>query len=165
MYWFKRKWRQVKRVVDFLPIIWKGYDWDYQYAIELFQHQLKRMADHIGSNKAWGMEHKQTASRIRTAVELMEKVYDEEYAFEYMKQMEEKYGKSSFEFEELDELNKNGDPYYTMVEKWEEDYTESDIKLIDGEKNTLMRESRAKQARAHKILWRYIEHNIQHWWD
>ena len=91
--------------------------------------------------------------------------YDEEYAFEYIKQMEEKYGKSSFEFEELDSLDENGDPYYTMVEKWEEDYTESDIKLIDDEKNTLMWESRAKQARAHKILWRYIEHNIQSWWD
>ena len=25
MYWFKRKWRQIKRVADFLPIIWKGF--------------------------------------------------------------------------------------------------------------------------------------------
>jgi len=164
MYWFKRKWRQIKRVADFLPIIWKGYDWDYHYAIELFQHQLKRTAHEI-EHRGRSLNRKQTASRIRTAVELMERVYDEEYAFEYIKQMEEKYGKSSFEFEELDSLDKNGDPYYSMVEKWEEDYTEADINLIDGEKNALMWESRAKQARAHKILWRYIEHNIQHWWD
>ena len=47
MYLFKRKWRQIKRVIDFLPIIWKGYDWDYRYAVELFQHQLKRTADQI----------------------------------------------------------------------------------------------------------------------
>jgi len=164
MYWFKRKWRQVKRVADFLPIIWKGYDWDYHYAIELFQHQLKRTAHEI-ENRGHSLNRKQTASRIRTAVELMEKVYDEEYAFEYNKQMEEKYGKSSFEFEELDELDKNGDPYYTMVEKWEEDYTEAEVSLIDEEKNTLMWESRVKQARAHKILWQYIEHNILKWWD
>ena len=72
MYWFKRKWRQVKRVADFLPIIWKGYDWDYHYAIELFQHQLKRTAHEI-EHRGHSLNRKQTASRIRTAVELIEK--------------------------------------------------------------------------------------------
>ena len=90
-YWFKRKWSQIKRVWDFLPLIWKGYDWDYGYAVELFQHQLKRMADHIGSDKAWALENKQTASRIRTAVELMQKVYDDEYGMEYYNIIEEKF--------------------------------------------------------------------------
>lgn len=164
MYWFKRKWRQIKRVVDFLPIIWKGYDWDYRYAVELFQHQLKRTADAIEKNGMHVGNHN-TANRIRTAVELMEKVYDEEYQFEYTNKIEEKYGKSSFEFEELEELDINGDPYYEAVEKWHEPYTEEEIMLIQEEKNTLMWESRAKQKKAHRILWQYIEHNIQHWWD
>lgn len=164
MYWFKRKWRQVKRVADFLPIIWKGYDWDYHYAIELFQHQLKRTAHEI-EHRGYALKREQTASKIRTAVKLIEKVYDEEYAFEYNQQMEEKYGISSFEFEELETLDANGDPYYTMVEKWDEDYTEEEVILINEEKNTLMWESRAKQKKAHRILWRYIEHNIQNWWD
>ena len=164
MYWFKRKWRQIKRVVDFLPIIWKGYDWDYHYAIELFQHQLKRTAKEIRI-RGNSVDRENTANRIETAVELMEKVYDEEYTFDYSTKMEEKYGKSSFEFKELDKLDERGDPYYEMVEEWEHDYTEAELMLINEEKNAAMWEARAKQDKAHRILWQYMEHNIRRWWD
>jgi len=30
--------RRVKRTRDFLPMIWNGYDFDYRYAIDLFQY-------------------------------------------------------------------------------------------------------------------------------
>ena len=164
MYWFKRKWRQIKRVVDFIPIIWKGYDWDFRYAIELFQHQLKRTADEIEKN-GYHVNKENTVHRIRTAVELMEKVYDEEYQFEYSTKIEEKYGPSKFEFEELEQIDETGNPYYTMVEHFEEDYTPEEKLLIEQERNNLMWDSRVKQRKAHRILWQYIEHNIQHWWD
>ena len=164
MYWFKRKWRQIKRVWDFLPIIWKGYDWDYHYAVELFQYQLKRTADEI-ETRGYTVDAKNTASRIRTAVNLMEKVYDEEYQFEYINKIEEKYGKSSFDFQELDDLDQKGDPYYTMVEVFEEDYTKEELAVIEEEKTEAMWAARAKQAKAHKLLWNYIEHNIRNWWD
>lgn len=164
MYWFKRKWRQVKRVADFLPIIWKGYDWDYHYAIELFQHQLKRTANSIEKN-GYHIGKENTAARIRTAVELMEKVYDEDYAFEYHNVIEKKYGKSNFDFVETGDFDENGDPYYTMEEFYENDYTKGELELISEDKSTLRLESFAKQKRAHKILWDYIEHNIQNWWD
>ena len=164
MYWFKRKWRQIKRVLDFLPIIWKGYDWDYNYAIELFQHQLKRTANEIESNGHL-QNSKNVVSRIRTGVELIEKVYDEDYAMEYFDIMEKKYGKSNFDFVETGEFDKKGDPYYTMEEFYENDYTKGELGLISEEKSTLRLESFAKQKRAHKILWDFIEHNIQNWWD
>lgn len=51
-YWFKRKIGQVERVLYFLPIIWKGYDFDYIYSINLFKHQLKRQADYLESDRA-----------------------------------------------------------------------------------------------------------------
>ena len=164
-YWFRRKWSQIKRVIDFLSLIWKGYDWDYHYAIELFQHQLKRMADHIGSDKAWGMEYKQTASRIRTAVELMDKVYNEEYGMEYYNVIEEKYGKTNFEFVETGDFDEKGDPYYTMEIVYENNHTKEEIELINEERRVLQLECRAKQKRAHKLLWDFVEHNIQKWWD
>lgn len=164
-YWFKRKWSQIKRVIDFLPLIWKGYDWDYHYAVELFQHQLKRMADHIGSDKAWALEHKQTSSRIRTAVELMQKVYDEDYGIGYMDIIEEKYGKSNMDFVELDKKDENGRPYYSLVVTNELARDEEHQKEIDEERRLLVLEYRDRQKRAHKLLWDFIEHNIQHWWD
>lgn len=156
--------KKIRRVIDFLPIIWKGYDWDYRYAIELFQYQLSRTAGEI-EKKGYQVGRENTANRIRTAVKLMDKVYDEEYSLEYISKIEEKYGKYSLEFEELDELDKNGDPYYTMVERWKIDYTKDQLSIIEQEKNAMMWESRAKQKKAHRLLWNYIEHNIQRWWD
>ena len=164
-YSFRRKCSQIKRVIDFLPLIWKGYDWDYHYAVELFQHQLKRMADHIGSNKAWGMEHKQTASRIRTAIKLMGKVYDEEYGTEYIDDIEFLYGKTRYEFVELEEKDEKGDPYYEMVRSNEFATDEKHQKEIDEVRYQMLLKSQDRQKRAHKLLWSYIEHNIQNWWD
>ena len=164
-YWFKRKWSQIKRVWDFLPLIWKGYDWDYHYAVELVQHQLKRMADHIGSDKAYSLEHKQTASRIRTAVELMQKVYEEEYAMEYYDIIEEKYGITNFEFVETGDFDEKGDSYYTMEVSNKLARDSEHQKEIDEERHQMMSLSKDKQKRAHKLLWDFVEHNIQKWWD
>jgi len=164
IHWFKRKYRQIKRVINFMPIIWRGADWDYRYAIDLFAYQLSRTADYIENNNRY-VNAKPDSKRIRIAIKLMEKVYEEEYAMEYMDKIESKYGKSNLNFVETTDLDRSGDPYYNMVEVWERDYTESEQLLIEEEKNALMHDSRAKQKKAHKLLWNYIEHNIQGWWD
>ena len=154
MYWIKRKYRQIKRVIDFIPIIWKGYDWDYYYAIELFQHQLKRTAKEIRTNGN-GVDREQVAIRIETAVEFLEKVYEDEYAFEYVNKIEER-----------DEIDASGNWISAeMIDVYEREYTEEELQLIQDEREALMNESFAKQKRAHKLVWKYIEHNIQRWWD
>lgn len=164
-YWFKRKWSQIKRVIDFLPLIWKGYDWDYRYAIELFQHQLKRTAKEIRTNGN-NVDKKNVASRLETAVEFLEKVYDEEYAYEYASKIEDAYGPSRYDMIESDEVDESGNWITTeMVEVYEREYTKQELQLIQDEKEALMNESYSKQKRAHKLVWEYIEHNIQGWWD
>lgn len=165
MNWIKNKYRQIKRTLEFLPIIWKGADYDYRYSIDLFKYQLERTADFLESDKAYSLYAKQDASRIRTATKLMEKVYEDEYGMEHLDIIKEKYGPSNFHFVELQERDSNGDPYCEMVESFEWDYTDSELLIIAEEKTTLLWESRAKQKRAHKILWDFIEHNIQRWWD
>jgi len=161
MYLFKRKWRQIKRVIDFLPIIWKGYDWDYRYAVELFQHQLKRTADQI-EKKGTRADAKNVASRIRTAVELLEKVYDEEYQYEYAVKIQDKYGPYEQVFKPVVD---GSDEHWDLVEEYEAEYTEEELALIREERHQLMLDSSEKQNRAHRIVWQYIQHNIRRWWD
>ena len=112
--WF---FRRLKRVWDFLPIIWKGYDFDYAHAIELFKYQLERTADLLESDKAYTVNSNTHAQKIRTAIRLIDIVYDEEYIKDF----------------------------------------------YDGK--LTMQEAIKKQQRAHQLLWKFIEHNIQHWWD
>ena len=165
MYWFKRKYRQIQRVIDFLPMIWKGFDFDYRYSIELFKKQLERQAKHLESERAHTLSAPINAQKIRTAIRLMDKVYDEEYDMEYVSDIELLYGKSKHEFVELDEKDKNGNPYYTMKIRNELAVDEEHQKEINEVRHQMFLRSRDKQKRAHKLLWSYIEHNILNWWD
>jgi hypothetical protein len=132
-YFFKRKIQQIKRVIDFLPLIWNGFDFDYTYSIDIFKKQLERTANYLESNRAYGMGAVNRASRIRTAIRLMDKVYEEDYSLQYVNKLEQLYGGNTNQNSEI--------------------------------RRKLFKESIEKQKRAHKLLWRYIEHNIQHWWD
>ena len=165
MYWFKRKYRQIQRVIDFLPIIWKGFDFDYRYSIDVFRKQLERQAKFLESDSAITLEAKNNASRIRTAIKLMDKVYDDEYAFEYVDTLEKLYGKTKHEFVELDEKDKKGDPYYSLKLTNENAIDEKHQEEIDEVRREMLILSHKKQKKAHKLLWDFIEHNIQKWWD
>ena len=161
MYWFKRKLNQIKRVIDYLPIIWNGHDFDYLYATALFKHQLKRTADYLDSDNAYSVSGKVNAQKIRTAIKLMDKVYDEDYAMEYMDKMEEKFGKLKIHFEKVPDMDG-----YELKSVHADDITKDyyDDATVE-EKRKMFLESMEKQRRAHKLLWDYIEWNIQHWWD
>lgn len=163
-YWFKRKYRQIERTLSFLPLIWKGYDWDHRYSIDLFQHQLKRTEKSIRENGNH-VGNENTASRIKTAVDLMQKVYNEDYAMEYVDTIEKLYGKTKYDFVETGDVDKKGDPYYTMIHSNELAVDEKHQKEIDEVRHQMFLRSRDRQKRAHKLLWDFIEHNIQNWWD
>ena len=160
MYWFKRKYRQIKRVIDFLPIIWKGFDFDYRYSIEVFRKQLQRQATFLESDKAYSLSSKTNAQKIRTAIRLMDKVYDEEYATEYMTQIDKLYGTTHYEF-----VDKDGEELYKMKVWNENAVDEKHQKEINEVRHQMFLRSKDRQKRAHKLLWSYIEHNILKWWD
>ena len=159
VYWVKRKIRQIKRVIDFFPLVWNGFDFDYRYAIDLFKKQLERIADELESERANTLSAPINAQKIRTALRLMEKVYDEEYAHEYMDKIKELYGENTLDWWFEDTNDGHGSYLRYEYEKWDnvEEITEMSRKLF--------KESIDKQKRAHKLLWGFIEHNIQRWWD
>ena len=156
----KQFFRRLKRTIDFLPIIWKGFDFDYRYAIELFQYQLERTADFMESDRANTVDADKRAKRIRTAIALMEKVYEEDYACEYQDKLKELYGQNVLGFR-FEPTEYNNDTSYL---KWEFEYWDNaeEIKQVH---DRLFKEAQLKQQKAERILWKFIEHNIRGWWD
>lgn len=158
-YFFKRKVWQIRNVFKWLPVIWNQFDFDYHYSIEVFKFQLEKQAKFLESGKACTTNAKHNASRIRTAIRLMKKVYDEDYVCEYQVKLAELYGKDvlDWEFEEIGD--KGSSILKHKYEKWE---NASEINTIQSK---LFLESHKKQVKAHRILWAFIEHNIRHFWD
>jgi hypothetical protein len=160
IYFFKRKYQQIERVIDFLPMIWNGFDFDYRYSLEFFKKSLERQAKFLESDRANTLEATQNASRIRTAIRLMDKVYDEEYATEYQDKLEQIYGDNVLDFWFEDTGEGDGSTFL----RWEYERWDNSEEINEVRKKLFL-ESRQKQKRAHKLLWDFIEHNIQHWWD
>ena len=159
-YFFKRKYHQIQRVIEFLPIIWKGYDFDYMYSVELFKKSLERQAKLFESEELNPDRSKQNSSRIRTAIHLMDKVYNEDYGAEWIDILEKIYGSDVLDFWFEDTGEGDGSTFLRReYEKWD------NSKEIEEVQKKLLSESREKQKRAHKLLWDFIEHNIQYWWD
>lgn len=159
-YFFKRKYQQIKRVIDFLPTIWNGFDFDYHYSLELFRKQLERQAKFLEGNSAYSSRAKEDASRIRTAIQLMDKVYDDEYEMEWMDKIKERFGDDVLDWESEDTGRGDGSSYLKYkYEKW------NNVEEIKALKMTLVKLSREKQKKAEKLLWDFIGHNIRYWWD
>jgi len=157
--------RRVIKVFQWIPVIWKTWDFDYSSSLDVFKYQLERTADFLESNKTFTVNAKYHAQQIRTALRLMKKVYDEEYGMEYINIIEKKYGKSNFKFIPCEYDEKGKPTLFEMKIVWERNYTEDEIDEIEKEKNELFLISREKEERAHKLLWKYFEKNIRSWWD
>ena len=182
IYWFKRKYSQVKRVLDYLPMIWNGFDWDYKYAADLFAHQLGRMADHFESDKANTMSAGDNAKRIRTTLKLMKLVGDEEYAMEYFDYedvesyfvpCEDKKGYSTMETNHISETYDEFFKKYPLIHKrvlngegiWGKRYNADNATDFELKRSVAMNVAYLNQERATKTLHKLIERNIQRWWD
>jgi hypothetical protein len=154
---FKWFYQRVKRLIEFTPIVWNSYDWDYQYSIDLFKFQLLRTAKYL--EKYGHLENsKYNAQRIRTVCRLMDKVYNEEYQDEAYDKLTKLYGKAAFRFETVPT---EGD-IYSLKMKYESYPNAEEIRKTSQE---YIKKAQEKQEKAHRLLWKLIEHNIRGWWD
>lgn len=160
IYHFKRKFQQIRTVINWIPVVWNSFDWDYSYSIDVFKHQLERIAKNFESIKNDSYAKNQV-SRIRMVLRLMDLVYSEKYALEYEEKISEKYGKSSINFIPINDKK----DLFEMTQTLDNKYSEEQIEQIEKERSELFKLSQLKQKRAHKLLWDLVEHNIQNWWS
>lgn len=151
-YFFSR----VSRLFSFLPLIWRTHDYDYDYALLLFEHQLGRTAKLFEDNDIRNHE----ARRIRTLLRLMEKTREYEYSMEYQEQMKEKYGANVLDFHFVPS---ESNPKHTVLKFEYENWDNREE--IDKEHTRLADAANRKQQKAQDLVWKYISHNIYTWWD
>lgn len=150
--------RRVRRLIEWLPVIWKGDDYDYQYAINVFKYQLERTANFIETSG--NLENsKLVVSQIRTATDLIDKTYSEGYMEEAEDQFERQYGQCEISFHEYDDENFELSLWWPSAE----DSVHNDE--INQFHTAHMMAAHNKTRRGKDILWRYINKNIETWWD
>jgi len=140
----KHFFRRIKRIIDYIPILWKNEDFDYGYILELLAYKLKRTREHI-------MEHKIIFDYAAVCDQMLE-VENQIKAVQADEWMDK-------EFEEF--YNKIGDT--DMIFKWDI------IKKRSPETKQEYIELLEKRYKTTEVEWEWLFHllkdNMRNWWD
>ncbi len=116
--------------------------------------------DKTNTDRANTLEATQNASRIRTAIRLMDKVYDEEYSTEWPDIIAKKYGDDALDWDWEETSQGSGLSYHRWkFETWDNAEEIRQVKL------DLISKGEAKQKKAEQLVWKFIGHNIRYWWS
>ena len=160
--WSDIKWffKQLNRSLAYFKHAWGGYDWDHSYSIGMFQYSLERLANNLDSDKAYGVNAGNKASRCRMIAKLMKRVNEDYYAMRYVEVLENMYGKCEMVRKDL------GNGKYELVGwKWEKAVNDKHNDAINDLSRELMKWGEEKQKRAEILLWKLVAHNIKYFWD
>ena len=165
----------IKNIIYWFPIIWKDRNWDQSFIYEVLKHKLKAQANYI-ETKDRHTRAKQDASRMRLCVSLIQICQDDTYNTEYMD-----YAETDFWFEDVEDK-----PGFSTIESkiiWEkyDDYFKKypliykrvmngeGVFSLEGREDNkqviAMNIGHINQDRAHKLLFKIMESNINSWWD
>lgn len=165
----------ISNIIYWFPIIWKDRPWDHGFIFTILQHKLKSQADYIG-RKDRHTRAQLDAKRMRLCINLIQKLQDDFYEMEYMD-----YEKNKNWFEPCNDGTTNSTWNHEMVWEKHDDYFKKyplvykrvmngegwvDIKGREDDKHLIaMSIGHLNQSRAHKLLFKIMEENIQSWWD
>ncbi len=148
--------KRIKRVVEYIPIIWKTHDWDHGYSLQIYAYSLKRLKKSI--ENGYGLNREKDARRLQTVICLIERIRNyEELMNSRDRLLDKEFGSSR------------------MVMEPSEDFVGYDtIKEGNPNRNTPEYRARLKQytrevAKLHKkdyvLLAKYLSKYSDSFWD
>jgi hypothetical protein len=162
-YPFRDFFRRVHNVYRWLPIIWKDRDYDDSYITEILIKKLEFTRDFYLSGKAYSAEAEKVADEIKEAIDRLHMTRDswEFYEDLAMEQLEQKWGKTTFEFVPLEDR-----PGLTeMKSKTEKVNTEEEEEQHRKEFRKALDTARKQYMKDKIKAYEFIAKNIDKWWD
>ncbi len=68
----------IKKLISWIPIIWKDRDWDHFFIYEILKQKLIQQSKHLGEY------NERDAERINLCIRLIDKVQNEYYIDQYL---------------------------------------------------------------------------------
>ncbi len=174
MYKIKQFFRRIYNLYRWFPIIWEDQDWDHSYIFKILKFKLKNQAKYIGSKDRY-VGAKRDAEIMMLCVRLIDKVQDEWYGreyFDYFKQdldfIDSESHPGQYEMVDgeikMDNLNTYFAKYYRTYKQVVEGKIKSPFQT-DTRLGTAIAMGHINEEKAHKLLFKILEQNIQRWWD
>jgi hypothetical protein len=167
--------RGVKNLIKWGPTIYNDYSWDYRSIYDVLYKKIELLRKNIVQNNRHSAVETDNFW-MTLSLNLINKVKEEEYTTEYMEYIEKDY-----DFDKVDDLDKNGNNLYqlrtTVISDNTEEYVKknpSKVRILskkfpnfaeETNEDKAMLISRYKHDQAKKLLFKIIETKIEYWWD
>jgi hypothetical protein len=156
------------------PIVWHDRNYDYSYIYEILKHKLKSQSKYLYDKNTFESS-RQSSSRINICVALISKLQDSYYSLEYCNYIKEKHWfekteedsnlytwESDLVWENLNEYINKYPLIYKRVMEGEGPFEISDK---NDKKTIAMNIGHINQKRAHRLLFKILEEDIERWWN
>ena len=166
-YSFRDFYRRVKNVWRWLPTIWNDRDYDDSYITEILIKKLEFTRDFYLSDKAYSAEADNVAKEIQEAINRLHMTRDswEFYEEPAMEQLEQKWGKTTFEHIPYQHTKDGKVLTYELKSKTEKVITEEDEKQYKEEFRKTYKDVRKKYIKDKIAAYEFIGRNMDKWWD
>jgi hypothetical protein len=162
----KKLLNKIRKVINWLPIIWNDRDYDYYGIYVVLENKLKNMLVFFESDKPHQTYDtlNPTIKNIKLAIKLLEKIKEEYYGLEYMDYIEEDRiliptGNNNTYRLDTKLKNDNLDEYFKK-------YHVKNIPTDFKERKNLARTiSDSKQKQCKRLFFELLNNRIEYWWD
>lgn len=139
---------RIKRLLDWIPVIWNDCDFDYAFLLEILQFKLKKMLEWFESDKPNAESAPVTAREIKAVLAYLDRYFNETYC--------------KAEYTEFDIKNglSNDDDFWTWQVKFQalpesakQEWRDLGVQAETDMHNDLMQ------------VFDLLKQNIEGWWD
>lgn len=155
----KQWFRKIVKIIQWIPVLWRDYDFDHSYIFELLRYKLVRMEKLFRSDRAWGKKAFEQADKIRVAICLLDRICDNKYTSNAIMFHERKWGESEMITEKVDGGYRLVNFVYPKAKNEEEQ------KQADKEISRLYKHSNYMEKQDIEYLFKYLNKHIRGFWD
>lgn len=143
----------IRRIVEWLPILWHDRDWDYAHILTILSYKLRRMRSYMTDDK-------KVCRQIAYAELLIERILADDYCSEELEQHKLKWG-TYCRRKKWTNGQSIGNAYHirqnaTTLQKWQQQILE--------ERAIHQKQAECKQKDWQR-LFRHLHTYLQKWWD
>ncbi len=149
----KQKIKAINRVIEWAPVVWMNYDWDYHYLFIIMYHKLDRMENCI---RIYGhaVNNEQTADNIKVAKLLLDRICKNDYVEKATRQLDKEYGGWDFDWSSKH-----------LKKIYRRPLTEKQIYYYDKATEKAYRHAEYMKKQDIEYLFKYMQKHYQKWWD
>lgn len=148
----KRFVRNIRRIIEYLPIIWRDRDFDYQYLLDLMQYKLERMFKFFKSNHAMSEDAKLLADDMLSVIEALDRLAKQDYCCDERAEIDRRFGETIF---------RNGDGFTWELCKDNPELNQIAHELFLGIRYEALRQEKDD----FEFVFNTLRDKLQEWWD